>query len=251
VLISTNELFNYCLMLADDRLILSHRLSQQCGHGPYLEEDIALTNIALDLLGQANEIYTYAGTLENKSADELAYLRTDTQFKNVIISELENDDFAWIIARQFFFDISAYHLYTELLKSKDETLAAIAEKSLKEVTYHLRHSKKWFHILADGTDESRNKLTDAIDDLWSYTFELFETNPTIDSLVKQGIAADLKIVKEKWLKDINENFAILNLTVPENTWMHSGGRVGKHSEHLGRILTEMQYLQRSFPNAAW
>lgn len=250
-MISTNELFNYCLMLADDRLILSHRLSQQCGHGPYLEEDIALTNIALDLLGQATEFYTYAGTIEDKSADELAYLRLDTQFKNVILSELENDDFAWLIARQFFFDNYSFLLYTELLKSKDETIAAIAEKSLKEDTYHLRHSKKWFHILADGTEESRNRLIEAIDDLWTYTFEMLESNPTIDSLVKQGIAADLNIIKEKWLSIMKENFAILKLEIPDSSWMQSGGREGKHSEHLGRILTEMQYMQRAFPNAEW
>lgn len=239
-------------MLADDRLVLSHRLSELCGHGPSLEEDIALTNVALDLLGQANELLTYAAEIDgNKTADDLAYLRSDVEFKNTIITEMENGDYAFIIVRQFFFDIYSYFLFTELITSKDERLAAIAEKSLKEVTYHLRHSKKWFHIFADGTEESRTRLTDAIDELWAYSNELLESNEIMDSLFKEGIAPDIAIVKSEWHKMINENFEQLNLQIPNITWFHSGGRVGKHSESLGRVLTDMQYLQRAIPNAEW
>jgi ring-1,2-phenylacetyl-CoA epoxidase subunit PaaC len=239
-------------MLADDRLILSHRLSELCGHGPSLEEDIALTNVALDLLGQANELLTYAAEIDgNKTADDLAYLRSDVEFKNTIITELENGDFAFIIVRQFFFDIYSYFLFSELIKSKDERIAAIAEKSLKEVTYHLRHSKKWFHILSEGTEESRTRLIDAIDELWSYSNELLDSNEIIDSLESENIAPNMTNIKSNWHKMIKENFEQLNLQIPDITWFHSGGRVGKHSESLGGVLTDMQYLQRAIPNAEW
>ncbi len=239
-------------MLADERLILSHRLSEKCGHGPSLEEDIALTNVALDLLGQANEFLIYASEIDgNKSPDDLAFLRTDVEFKNIILSELENGDFAFIIVRQFFFDIYSFLMYSELVKSKDERIAAIAEKSLKEVIYHLRHSKKWFHIFADGTEESRKRLISAINELWVYSNEMLESNEVIDSLIKDGIAPNMKKIKEDWYKHINENFSELKLEIPSDTWFHSGGRSGKHNECLGGILTDMQYLQRSFPKSEW
>lgn len=252
-MISNDDLLNYVLMQADDRLILSHRLSEECGHGPSLEEDIANSNISLDLLGQANEFYEYAAEIKNdgSTADTFAYHRNDTKFKNLIICELENGDFSQITARQLFFDLYDFHYYTLLKDSKDERLSSIAEKSLKECAYHLRHSKKWFYILADGTEESRNKLLDSINTLWSYTGEFFEVNPIIESLNESGIAADLNKVKELWLNDIKSIFNELNINLPESSWMHSGGRVGRHSEHLGRILTELQYLQRSYPNAEW
>lgn len=253
MLTSINLMVDYLLMQADDRLVLSHRLSEENGHAPSLEEDIAISNIALDLLGQANEFYEYAAELLNdgSTADSLAFLRNDTKFKNAIICEIENIDFANIMARQYFFDTYEYYFYTLLKDSTDERLKAIAEKSLKESTYHLRHSKKWINILADGTEESRSKLIDAIDRVWSYTGELFESNDVINKLKEEKIAVDLSRVKEKWDEEINKTFIDLNLTIPEKTWMHSGGRLGRHSEHLGRILTDMQYLQRAYPNSEW
>ncbi len=252
-MISNNNLLDYVLIQADDRLVLSHRLSEKCGHGPSLEEDIATSNISLDLLGQANEFYEYAAEIANdgRTADSFAFLRNDIKFKSLILCELENGDFAEIITRQFFFDVYDFHFYTLLKDSQDSRLAAIAEKSLKECTYHIRHSKKWFNILADGTDESRERLVFAINKLWSYTGEMFESSSIIDELVQSGIAVNLSKVQEKWNSEIKSTFGELKLDIPTETWMHSGGRRGRHSEDLGNLLASMQYLQRAYPNSAW
>ena len=248
-----NNLLDYVLMQADDRLILSHRLSEECGHGPFLEEDIANSNISLDLLGQANEFYEYAAEISNdgRTADSFAFLRSDTKFKNLLICEIANGDFAHIMVRQYFFDLYDFNYYNSLKNSKNEKLVAIAEKSIKECAYHLRHSRKWLNVLADGTAESRERLITAINDIWAYTGEMFESNDAIKTLVQQGIAVNLDKLKEIWTSEVQKDFKKLNLDIPESTWMHSGGRSGRHSERLGEILTSLQYLQRAYPNAEW
>jgi ring-1,2-phenylacetyl-CoA epoxidase subunit PaaC len=246
-------LFEYCLWLGDNNLILGHRLSEWCGHGPILEEDIALINIALDLIGQSRTILTYAGELENKgrSEDDLAYLRDCREFKNAILLEQPNGDFAKTIVRQFFFDAFHYHLYTKLVKSKDEKLASIAEKSLKEITYHVRHSSEWVKRLGDGTTESHQRMQDAVDALWMYTDDLFIAADSEEMLVKEGFVPELSVIKAPWIKQVSDVIKEAKLILPENTFMQKGSKMGKHTEHLGYLLAEMQFLQRAYPGASW
>ena len=248
-----NNLLNYTLQIADNALILGHRVSEWCGHGPVLEQDIALTNIALDLIGQARSLYQYAAQIEGKgrTEDDLAYLRTETQYKNVLLVEQANGNFGTTIVRQFLFDAYHFAFYKELIKSKDDTLAAIAEKSLKEVSYHLRFSSEWMIRLGDGTEESHQKMQEAIDDLWMYTGELFTMSEADTSVLKEGIGVDLSTVKSFWTEKVLEILKIATLQQPESGWMQSGGKQGKHSEQLGFILTEMQYLQRTYPGQQW
>jgi len=246
-------LFEYCLRLADSNLILAQRLSEWCGHGPVLEEDIALTNFALDLIGHSTAIYQYAAQLEGKgrTEDDLAYLRGEREFKNVLLVEQPNGNFAFTIARQFLFDAFQYFYYQELQKSKDETIAALAQKSFKEITYHLRHSSSWVVRLGDGTEESHDRIQNSVNDLWMFTGDLFDTDEVDTLLVKEGIAVDMKDVKQKWDKHIAEVLNKATLIKPEQNFMQQGSRKGKHTEHLGFILAEMQYLPRTFPGAKW
>lgn len=246
-------LFEYCLWLGDNNLILGHRLSEWCGHGPILEEDIALINIALDLIGQSRTLLTFAGELENKgrSEDDLAYLRDCREFKNALLLEQPNGDFAKTITRQFFFDAFHYHLYKELAKSKNENLSAIAEKGLKEITYHLRHSSEWVKRLGDGTEESHNKMQNAIDELWMYTDDLFEISETEESLVKANIIPSVETIRPYWTEQVNSIIKEATLKIPENTFMLNGSKKGNHTEHLGYLLAEMQFLQRAYPGASW
>ena len=246
-------LFEYLLRMGDNALILGQRLAEWCGHGPILEQDIAITNISLDQIGQARTILAYAAQVqgEGKDEDNLAYHRDCDEFRNVILVELPNGDWGKTIVRQFLFDTFNFYFHQELTKSNDAHLAAIAEKSLKEITYHLRYSSEWMIRLGDGTELSHQKMQSALDDLWMYSGELMEMNEVDELLIREGIGVDLEIIRGRWEEKVD---AILNqatLNKPENTWMQSGGKSGKHSEHLGHILSELQFLQRAYPDAKW
>ncbi len=246
-------LFKYTLRLGDTNLILGQRLSEWTGHGPFLEEDLALTNIALDIIGTANSLLEYAASVENKerTADDLAFHRNDRQYYNLQITELPNGDYARTIVRQALIDCFDLYFYQELAKSKDETLSGIANKSIREVTYHLRHTSSWIERFGDGTEDSHNKAQTALNELWQYTGELFEMNEVDEVLIKEGVAVDLNIVKQKWEKHISELFQKSTLVIPENVFMQTGSRKGIHTEHLAFILAEMQALPRMYPDAKW
>lgn len=244
---------DYVLRLGDNALLLAQRLGEWCGHGPVLEQDIALTNIALDLLGQARLLLTYAGELEGqgRGEDELAYFREAHEFRNVLLVEQPNQDWAFTIARQFFFDAYNFANYEALCQSPDERLAAIAEKALKEVTYHLRFSTEWMCRLGDGTALSHEKIQAAVDELWPYTGELTTPNATDLALQISGIAPDLSKIKSLWDERVSAVLKEATLTQPASEWMHLGGKDGRHTEHLGYILAEMQHLQRTYPGQNW
>ncbi len=248
-----NHLLNYTLHLADNALIYGHRLSELCGHGPALEVDMALSNIALDNIGAARSFYQYAAQLQGADAteDTLAYLRTEREFKNILLVELQNGNFADTIARALLFDNYQFLFYTALQKSTDKTIAAIAAKSLKEVTYHLRFSTEWCCRLGDGTDESKQKMQDAIDTIWNYGGEMFIPNATDELMIAEQIAPDSILFHSQWMQNIEATLAEATLEMPTSGWMHSGGKNGIHTEHFGLILSEMQYLQRAYPNAQW
>lgn len=247
------DAFDYLLRLGDDRLILGHRLSEWCGHGPILEEDIALANIALDCIGQAIAFLKLAGEVESKgrSEDDLAYFREAIDYKNLMLLEQPKGDFAYTIARQFVFDVYSYHLLEELQNSTFEELAAIAAKSLKEVRYHLRHSSQWVLRLGDGTEESHQRIQNAFDKLWRFTGEIFQPDEIEKRLVAQKIVPDSAGLKAKWQKMVEDILTEATLSVPDESYMISGSRQGRHSEHLGYILSEMQILPRSYPDAEW
>lgn len=247
-------LFEYCLRLGDTSLILGHRLSECCGHGPILEEDIALANMSLDLIGQARIILAYAGEVEGKgrSDDDLAFHRDAMQFRNVLLAEQPNGDFACTITRQFFISVFNFYLYEALKKSRDKSIAAFAEKSLKEITYHVRHSSDWMLRLGDGTQESHNRTQNAVDDLWMFTDDLFQMNEIDELLIKEGIGVDLHAINEKWKKHVEDILKKATLNITQiNNFMRVGSREGKHTEHLGYILAEMQFLPRAYPDAKW
>lgn len=246
-------LFRYTLRLGDTSLILAQRLSEWTGHGPFLEEDLALTNIALDIFGRAKGLLEYAAKTEGKgrSEDDLAFFRNDREFYNALIAEQPNGDYAKTIIRQAFIDCFDLLFYTRLSQCKDETLAGIAAKSVKEITYHKRHSFSWVIRFGNGTDESKQRLQNGFDDIWQYTGELFETNEVDEVLLKEGIAVDLNALKPLWEKEVRELLERANLSVPESTYMQTGSRKGLHGEHLGYILAEMQALPRMYPDAKW
>lgn len=248
-----NHLFTYTLRLGDNALVLGQRLSEWTGHGPFLEEDLALTNIALDTLGTATSLLEYAALTEGKgrSADDLVYFRNEREYTNVLLAEQPNGDYARTIIRQSFIDNFNLLLYTELAKSKDETLAGIAQKAIKEVTYHVRHSSAWVVRFGDGTEESHNRAQEAVNDLWRFTGEFFETDEVETALIKEGIAADVNSFKSGWEKQIEDLLTKATLKKPENTFMQTGGRKGIHTEHLGFLLSEMQTVPRMYPNAKW
>jgi len=247
------ELYDYTLRLGDTSLIIGHRLSEWCGHGPVLEQDIALINIALDLVGQAKSFLEYAAKVEDKgrSADDLAYQRIERNFRNILLAEQPNEDFAFTMVRQFLFDAFQQPFYERLTQSKDAQLAAIAAKSLKEVNYHLRFSSEWTIRLGDGTAISHEKMQTALNELWMFTGELFEMNETDAVLIEQGIAIDLNEIKLIWDKKVDDILEQATLKRPADGWMQSGGKKGVHTENLGFILAEMQYLPRTYPNAKW
>jgi ring-1,2-phenylacetyl-CoA epoxidase subunit PaaC len=247
------NLFKYVQRLGDDRLVLGHRLSEWCGHGPVLEEDIALTNVALDLVGQARMYLSYAGDLkgDGSSEDDLAYMRLEHEYHNLLITERPNGHFGDTIARQFLFDAYHHLQQSSLLKSKDEQLAAIASKAIKEVSYHLRHSSEWIIRLGDGTEESHKRIQQSLEDIWRFTEEMFVTDQLDNEANDAGIGPDPEALKAGWDKTVNDVLTEAGLKRPEDGWMASGGRSGIHSEHMGFILTEMQYVQRAYPGQKW
>lgn len=249
----SKALFEYLIRLADDQLILGQRLGEWCGHGPTLEEDLALTNIALDLIGQARSLYTYAGQVEGKGRDEdqLAFLRVEREYRNALLMEQPNGDFAHTIVRQLFHAAFMLPFWREMKNSTDETLAGIAAKAEKELQYHLRHVAEWAIRLGDGTEESRTRMEDALDDLWMYSGELFEMDETVRGLAKAGTAIDTAALKPEWDRIVGEVLAEATLEHPGERGMQTGGRSGRHTEHMGHILSELQYMQRTYPNLNW
>jgi ring-1,2-phenylacetyl-CoA epoxidase subunit PaaC len=246
-------LIDYTLHLADNSLILGQRNAEWCGHGPVLEQDIAITNISLDLIGQARNFYQYAATLIGNDAteDTLAYLRKAEEFKNCLLVELPKGDWAQTILRQFFFSQYQQLLFQQLQNSKDDQLAAIAEKSLKEVTYHLRWSSEWVIRLGDGTAESHSRMLKATDELWKYTGEIFEVASYELRAASDGAGVDVTKLKTEWMAKVKEVFSEGTLTVPEIDPIQLGGKEGRHTEHLSHILTELQFMQRAYPGCEW
>ena len=247
-------LLNYLIRLGDNALILGQRLGEWCGHAHQLESDIALTNIALDQIGQARTLLAEAGNLEGKgrSEDQLAFHRSEREFRNNLLVEQDNGDFALTITRQFLFDVYQFHLLKALTLSKNDFLKAYAEKSIKEVTYHRSLSKDWIVRLGDGTEKSHNKMQDAVDTLWQFTGELFEMDETDDILIKAGIVPDLNDIKVKWESEVEAVLEEATVKIPDTLgFMASGGRQGRHTEYMGYILAEMQQLPRSMPDAKW
>ena len=251
--VSETPLVLYTLRRADDALVLGHRLSEWCGHGPMLEEDMALANMGLDLLGQARELYSYAAEAEggDNNEDKFAYLRDVRQYRNLLLLEQPNGDFAGTMVRQFFYSAFADLYWRAMIKSRDETLAAIAAKSEKESAYHLRHSSEWIIRLGDGTEESHARTQAAIDHLWAFTGEMFAVDEAERGLIDKGIAIDTAALRPLWLKTVSGVVAGATLALPTNEWMQQGGRSGRHSEHLGHLLSELQYMQRTFPGLTW
>ena len=247
------QLFQYVLQLADTSLILGHRLSEWCGHGPILEQDLAMANIALDLLGETRSLYQYAAELEGhgRSEDDLAYLRNATEYRNPLLVEQPNGDFADTVVRQFLFDNFHYHFLKMLLGNADERLAAIAEKSLKEATYHLKWSSEWVIRLGDGTDESRRRVEKSIAELWRFSGELITPTALEKALQATGLIPDYADVQASMTAHAQRVMAEATLAIPQQVFMLTGGKDGRHTEHLGYILTELQYMQRAFPGLTW
>ena len=250
----TNKtLINYILGIADNSLILGQRLGTLTGHGPSLETDIACTNISLDLFGQVRGYYQYAADLseENKTEDDFAFLRKEREYKNVLLVEQPNRDFAYVIARQYLFDVFHILQMQELQNSKDENLAAIAKKGIKEVRYHVRFSGDWMKRLGDGTEESHNKIQEAVNNLWGYTNELFMMTEADKEAAEAGIGVDVSKLKETYYNRVENLLKEATIEIPESKYWQKGGKEGIHTEHLGYLLSDMQYMQRTYPNMKW
>lgn len=250
---NNNNLYNYILGIADNTLILGQRLGELCGHGPTLETDIALTNIALDLFGQTRSYFQYAALMEGdgKAEDDVAYMRTERNYFNVLLVEQPNTHFGYVMGRQFLFDVYHLLLLEGLQNSNDITLAAIADKGIKEVTYHKRFSGDWMKRLGDGTAESHQKMQEAIDDLWRFTDELFQLTKADKAMIDEGIGVDVSNFKEAYYQEVSEILNEATITVPENKYFTNGGKKGIHTEHMGYILADLQYMQRTYPNMKW
>jgi ring-1,2-phenylacetyl-CoA epoxidase subunit PaaC len=246
-------LYTYLLRLGDDALVLGQRLSEWCGHGPVLEEDIALTNTALDYIGQATFILDHAGLTEGKGrdADAIAFLRDANEFRNHLLCELPNGDYAFTIARQLFFSTWQKLLWKELTGSTDGQLKGIAGRSVKEAGYHFKHSRDWTLRMGDGTEESHRRMQAAFDSLWEYTGELFEDDDNEQVLSAAGIAPLNASLYPEWISEIRGAAEESGITLPQSEWMQTGGRQGRHTEHLGHLLSELQFLQRAYPGAKW
>ena len=243
----------YLLRIADSSLILGHRLSEWCGHGPVLEEDIALTNVALDLIGQARLLYTHAGALDGsaRNEDHFAFERTETEFRNVTMAELPNGDYGSTIMRNFLFTAFQLELWAALQASADAQLAEIAGKSRKETQYHVQHASDWTVRLGDGTDESHTRMQRALDTLWPYTAEFFSASTTDAAAAEGAIGPAWSTLEARWHAAVRPVLDVATLQLPERTSFVSRGKEGRHSEHLGPLLVEMQYLQRTYPNRSW
>lgn len=253
IAVADTPLLRYVLQRADDALVLGHRLSEWCGHAPLMEEDMALSNMALDLIGQARALYTYAGVVEGAGRDEdaYAYLRDERAYFNVLLVERPNGDFAMTMVRQLLFAAYVEPYWQRMTASTDETLAAIAAKARKEAAYHLRHAGEWVIRLGDGTAESHTRAQEAVDALWPFTGELFEADAQERALVAAGVAANPDELAPVWRATVSRVLAEATLALPPDGWMQTGGRRGRHSEHLGHLLAELQHLQRSHPGATW
>ena len=249
----SNVTFEYLLRLGDDRLVLGHRLSEWCGHAPILEEDIALANMALDLIGQATLFLGEAAKVEGagRDADALAFLRDTIEYRNALLVELPKGDFAVTIVRQLFYGVFALLQAEALQRSSDAELAGIAAKAVKELRYHVRHSADWVLKLGGGTDESRRRTQTAVDDLWRYTGELFLADDVDREVASAGFGVDPSTLESAWQATVRDVLGRGSLTVPETAYMQRGGRAGRHTEHLGHMLAEMQILPRSYPGASW
>lgn len=243
----------YLLHLADNPLILGQRLGEWCGHGPVLEQDIALTNISLDLIGQARLLYQYIASLpgQNTSEDKLAMMRYEHEYYNLLLTEQPNENYGYTIARQFFYDAFNLLQYEELSKHPDTQLSAIATKTLKEIKYHYRYSSEWMIRLGDGTEESHRIMQESVDALWRYTGEMFKMATYEIELLSQGYALDLSTLESAWKQRVQAIADEAGLKIPQKTVMLYGGKEGKHTEHMGYILTELQYMQRTYPEMNW
>ncbi|REL38153.1 phenylacetate-CoA oxygenase subunit PaaI [Rhodohalobacter sp. SW132] len=248
------SLVEVLLRLADDRLIHGHRLSEWAGHGPELEEDLALANVALDMIGHASSLYSYAAELEDKpDEDHYAYFRDDIDFKNIAMVELPRGDFAFTIARQFLFSSFSYFLYKELQDNvEDEQFNGMIQKHFKEIKYHLRHSREWVLRLGDGTDESHRRIQEAFDEIWMYTGEMFELDDADREAIKHNFYVNVTEFQDDWRNLVNSVLEEATLSVPDyEQYMFTGARRGRHTEHLGPLLAQMQFLRRSYPDAEW
>ena len=243
----------YAVRLADDALVLGHRLSEWSSNAPFLEEDLALSNVALDYLGRARMFYTYAGQVRNDGTteDDYAYLRDCREYYNLLINELPRGDFAFSMARQFMVDAFNLAFLGQLQGSSDESLAAIAGKAVKESTYHLRRSTDWMMRLGDGTEESLRRLQEAVVELWGFTPELFAMDQLETELLAQGIAVDRAALRAGWEQQVRATLQAAGVTIPEPDWQVEGGRQGVHTEHLGHLLSELQFVQRAYPGLEW
>lgn len=247
------NLYLYILGIADNSLILGQRMGELCGHGPSLETDIACTNISLDLLGQVRNYYQYAAKIagDGRTEDDIAMLRLEREYCNVLLVEQPNTDFGYTMTRQFLFDVYHFLFLNKLQKSKDLTLSAIAAKAIKEVSYHLRFSSDWIKRLGDGTVESHNRIQNAINDLWIYTDEFFHLTEADKAMVEQGVGVDVLKLKEAYYKKVSEVLQEATLEIPQIKYFQKGGKQGIHSEHMGYLLSDLQYMQRTYPNAEW
>lgn len=249
-----NNLYKYVLRLADSSLILSHRLSEYCSKGPFLEEDLAISNVSLDLLGQAESLLIYAAEMNNDvpDADFLAFRRDEREFLNFQLCELENGDYAHLMARQLFVDVFNNLVFPELAKSKDERIAGIAAKSVKEVRYHLKRSSEWMKRLGLGTEESHTRIQQAINDLWVYTGEMFESRDIDKAMAEQGIGVEFSTLHTAWYNQVKDILSASDIeTPPFDTYYASGSWEGIHTENLGFLLTDMQFLPTRYPDATW
>ena len=248
-----DNLYKYILGIADNSLILGQRMGELCGHGPSLETDIACTNISLDLFGQVRSYYQYAAKIagDGRSEDDIAMLRKEREYVNVLLVEQPNTDFAYTMARHFLFDVYHMLFLKELQKSTDLTLSAIASKCIKEVSYHQRFSSDWIKRLGDGTEESKSRMQNAINDLWTYTDELFHQTDADKAMISEGIGVDVTKLKDIYYGTVGEILEEATLQVPESKWFQKGGKQGIHTEHLGYLLSDLQYMQRTYPDMEW
>ncbi len=250
---NNSALFDYLLRLADSSLTMGQRVAEWCGHGPYLEEDVALTNVSLDMIGHANIFYQMAAEMSQpaQTADDLAFLRDAHDYRNPIITELPKGDFGFTMLKQYFMDVFNLYLYQALTQSAHEPLSLAARKALMEVKYHLKRSESWLERLSLSTEEAKSRMQKALHDLWFYTPELFETDQGMDELTAQGLIPDYSELNAAWSTHVLAHLKHCMLTLPESGWVATGGLQGEHSEHLGYMLADMQFLQRAYPNCEW
>ena len=247
------QLINYVTALGDDSMILGQRLSEWCYHGPFLEEDLAITNVALDFIGRAQMFYEYASELQGgaRSADDIAFLRDTRDYRNLLIVELPIGDFGFTMARQTIIDLFNQLYLKQLIKSADATLAAIAAKAIKETDYHLRRSQDWVLRLGDGTDESHQRIQQGFDQLWGYVSEMFVMTADESALLAEGVSVDRAALRDTWDTQLNSLLNKATLQWPDSDWQLTGGREGLHTEHHGHLLAEMQFMQRAYPGLKW